>query len=185
MINKKGLEEILNEYGINLQELLKLNENILEKGEPKKIREILKYLVNILEIEPKNIEKCPSILYFGEINDIKANWDFLKSNKINIDEVETCLHILSTQHKELRKTYEFVEQNYGIEVLDDNTSILRIEVDRIQGIEERFKDILSNKAIVQAAISLKSLLELKKIIEICKENGIMQKELYLKETQKK
>lgn len=92
MIGEDKLKEICNQYGIDYEKLVKNNSNVLRYGEYGEICDILNYLRNELDIAPKNIEKCPSILCFGS-NNIKVNWEFLKNSKIVISNIETCLHV--------------------------------------------------------------------------------------------
>ena len=76
MIGEDKLKEICNQYGIDYEKLVKNNSNVLRYGEYGEICDILNYLRNELDIAPKNIEKCPSILCFGS-NNIKKNWEIV------------------------------------------------------------------------------------------------------------
>ena len=151
MISENMLKKICEEYGINAEKLISNNSNILEYGEISGIYEVLNFLKTILDIDGKNIEKCPSILYFGPEN-IRRNWNFLKENNIRTSNVESCLHILSTEPIELEKTYKYIELNYGERYLNANTSILRVKTDKIIELEERLMNA-KKKTILQAAIS--------------------------------
>ena len=42
---------------------------------------------------------------------IEKNVNFLKSRRIRFSNIETCLHVLSTDSKQLSDTYEYVEHN--------------------------------------------------------------------------
>ena len=125
-----------------------------------------------MKVTPNNIEKCPSILYL-KIEAIKENWKFLNEKKINTRDVETCLHILSTDPEQLKKTYEYVsaENRYGKKYIEQITTILRVSVERIQEIEEKCQE-LTKENILSAANSRKDVDEIKKIEQVCKENGI-------------
>ena len=172
MVNRKQFEEICNKYGLDSKKLIKNNENVLEKADYNSICYVLDFLRDTLKVIPNNIEKCPSILYL-KIEAIKENWKFLNEKKINTRDVETCLHILSTESEQLKKTYEYVsdENRYGKKYIEQTTSILRVPVERIQEIEERCPE-LTKENILSAAISRKDVDEIKKIEQVCKDNEI-------------
>ena len=172
MINRIQFEEICNKYGLDSKKLIKNNENVLEKADYNSICYVLDFLRDTLKVSPNNIEKCPSILYL-KIEAIKENWNFLNEKKINTRDVATCLHILSTEPEQLKKTYEYVsdENRYGKKYIEQITTILRVPVERIQEIEEKCPE-LTKENILSAAISRKDIDEIKKIIKICKKNKI-------------
>ena len=172
MINRIQFEEICNKYGLDSKKLIKNNENVLEKADYNSICYVLDFLRDTLKVSPNNIEKCPSILYL-KIEAIKENWKFLNEKKINTRDVATCLHILSTEPEQLKKTYEYVsdENRYGKKYIEQITTILRVPVERIQEIEEKCPE-LTKENILSAAISRKDIDEIKKIIKICQKNKI-------------
>ena len=172
MINRIQFEEICNKYGLDSKKLIKNNENVLEKADYSGICYVLDFLRDTLKVSPNNIEKCPSILYL-KIEAIKENWKFLNEKKINTRDVETCLHILSTDPEQLKKTYEYVsdENRYGKKYIEQITSILSVPLERIQEIEEKCSE-LTKENTLSAAISRKDVDEIKKIKQVCKENGI-------------
>ena len=172
MVNRKQFEEICNKYGLDSKKLIKNNENVLEKADYNSICYVLDFLRDTLKVSSNNIEKCPSILYL-KIEAIKENWKFLNEKKINTRDVETCLHILSTDPEQLKKTYEYVsdENRYGKKYIEQITSILRVQVERIQEIEEKCSE-LTKENTLSAAISRKDVDEIKKIEQVCQENGI-------------
>ena len=79
----------------------------------------LNYLINELEVGTYNIEKCPSIMYLN-VEAIKENVIFLQTKGIKFYNVETCLHVLSTNPYDLKETYKYVLENYGIDSCRDN-----------------------------------------------------------------
>ncbi len=172
MVNRKQLEEICNKYGLDSKKLIKNNENVLEKADYNSICYVLDFLRDTLKVTPNNIEKCPSILYL-KIEAIKENYNFLKEKEINMKDVETCLHILSTEPSQLKRTYEYVsdEKRYGKKYIEQISSILRVPVERIQEIEEKCQE-LTKENILSAANSRKDVDEIKKIEQVCKENAI-------------
>ena len=93
----------------------------------------------------------------------------MNCQKINILDVETCLHVLTSEPLELRKTYDYILNNYGIKYLNSITSILIVPVDRIKEIE---KLNLSKDVTLSAGISRFLLEEIEKIIKVCRENNI-------------
>ena len=136
MIEAYTLESLLKKYGIDATKVINKNNNILEYGEYQDIDKTLNYLVKELHINARNIEKCPSIMYKA-VNNIKENYEFLITTKINTGNIETTLHILNTNPKNLKETYNYVLNNYGIEYINRIRSILSTSIDRIKQIEGR------------------------------------------------
>ena len=168
MIEVYELESLLKKYGIDASKVVSKNDTILERGEYQDIDRTLNYLINELGINPRNIEKCPSIMYFG-VDNIRGNYEFLIKQGVNISSIETALHILNTEPNILKETYYYVLDNYGKEYINRATSILRVPVSRIIAIEK----ILSDKSlIISVACSRNSIEEIKKIIMVCKKNSI-------------
>ena len=172
MVNRKQLEEICNKYGLDSKKLIKNNENVLEKADYNSICYVLDFLRDTLKVTPNNIEKCPSILYL-KIEAIKENYNFLKEKEINMKAVEICLHILSTEPSQLKRTYEYVsdEKRYGKKYIEQISSILRVPVERIQEIEEKCPE-LTRENILSAAISRKGVDEIKEIVRVCQKNEV-------------
>ena len=168
MIEAYTLESLLKKYGIDTTKVINKNNNILEYGEYQDIDKTLNYLVKELHISARNIEKCPSIMYKA-VNNIKENYEFLITTKINTGNIETTLHILNTNPKNLKETYNYVLNNYGIEYINRTTSILRTSIDRIKQLEEIFND---KSLVISAAISRNSMDEIKRIIKVCNKNNI-------------
>ena len=170
MIEERKLAEICEKYKMDCEELIKTNPNILIYGNEQDIVYVLNFLKEELNIDSKNIEKCPSILYFA-IENIKHNYKFLKDKEIRNYDVETCLHILSTEPRDLEVTYNYILKNYGVDYLSQITSILSVKDDRIIDIETNCKE-LEKMQVLQAAVSRRSIEEIKQIVEVCKANGI-------------
>ena len=168
MIGTYDLYELLKEYGIDGKKVVKNNANILDKGLYDGIKKTLDYLVNELNIIAPYIEKCPSVMYMN-VNAVRHNYEFLKQTNITISNVESCLHVLSSEPIELVKTYKYVLENYGLSYINKITSILSAPVDKIKEIE---KLNLSKEVIISAAISRATAEEIKKIIEVCRKNNI-------------
>ena len=151
MIGEITLEALCNQYGIDSSKVIRNNQNVLDFGEYLEIKKVLDYLVKELGISAKNIEKCPSILYLN-VSAIKYNYEFLRCHTININNVETCLHVLSTDPQELQKTYSYVLNNYGEKYLNSITSILRVPLERIVQIE-KLLNVYDKNVILSASIS--------------------------------
>ena len=135
MIGQYTLELLCNKYGISAEKLVKKNNNILDYGEYQEIDRTLNYLINELKIAPINIEKCPSILY-RNVEAIKHNVEFLKKMEVHFSNIESCLHVLSTENEELIETYMYVINNYGVNAINRNTSILSVNIDTIMTVEK-------------------------------------------------
>ena len=166
MIEQTDLMKLLESYKIDYKKVM--TDKVLDKGEYFGIKHVLEYLVNEVGINPKNIEKCPSILYLN-VNEVRKNYEFLKQEKINISDVETCLHVLSTDNKDLKETYYYVLENYGLMAINRTTSILSCNKDRIINIE---KYGLSKDVTISASVSRRTIYEIEKIIRICKKYNI-------------
>ena len=168
MIEVYRLDDLLKKYGIDTDKVLGKNDTILDRGEYQDIDRTLNYLVNKLGISPRNIEKCPSIMYYA-VDNIRENYEFLIKAKVNISSIETALHILNVDPKALKETYYYICNNYGKEYINRITSILRASVSRIIAIEK----ILSDKSlIISAARSCRSIDVIEEIIIVCKENNV-------------
>ena len=168
MIESYDLEKLLKSYELDANKFLIKNDNILTYGEYQNIKYVLEYLLNECKISPRNIEKCPSILYFAPQN-IKENYEFLKNSEVSLNNIDTTLHILSTDPKDLKDTYNYILDNYGVTYLNQITSILNVNVNRIKKIENIIKD---KNLVMSASISRLSVEEIEKVVKVCKANNI-------------
>ena len=166
MIREYNLEILCNKYNLSKDKIITKNNNILIYGEYVDIDNTLNYLINNLHIDSRNIEKCPSILY-RNVNEIKDNILFLKSKNISFTNIETCLHVLSSEQSQLKLTYEYIENNYGYIFMNKNTSVLSVPVSIIKEVEKfNLKDKTWNISI---AVAIKwgstTIEEIQKIIQ--------------------
>ena len=143
MIGEYTLLVLCQKYGVDAAKIVKKNKNVLSKGEYFDIDKTLDYLINKLNISTANIEKCPSILY-RNVDSIQSNISFLKEHGINFNNVESCLHVLSSESNELVNTYNYVKNNYGLSSINRNTSILSVPTNIIKDVESL--NIKINKA---------------------------------------
>ena len=135
MIGEYLLEILCDKYKVSKEKIVNKNNNILSYGEFSEIDKTLNYLINTLKVNPRNIEKCPSILY-RNTDEIQKNIVFLKEKTILFSNIETCLSVLSTDSKQLEETYDYVLKNYGIAAINKNTTILSCPIDIIIDIEK-------------------------------------------------
>ena len=135
MIDEYSLKLLCDKYGVSKENIVNKNNNILSKGEYEDIDKTLDYLINELKVSRANIEKCPSILY-RNVNAIKNNIDFLKQKDVSFSSIESCLHVLSSEPNDLKDTYDYVEENYGKESINKNTSVLICPKDLVITVEE-------------------------------------------------
>ena len=135
MIEEYSLKLLCDKYGVSKENIVNKNNNILSKGEYEAIDKTLDYLINKLKVSRANIEKCPSILY-RNVNAIKDNIDFLKQKNVSFSSIESCLHVLSSEPNDLKDTYDYVEENYGKESINKNTSVLSCNKDLVIAVEE-------------------------------------------------
>lgn len=152
MIGTYTLTMLCEKYGVDTNKVVNKNNNILEYGEYNKIDYTLNYLINELGINPKNIEKCPSILY-RNVEQIKENISFIKFENISFSNIETCLHVFSTDSNELQNTYNYVLKNYGILAIEKVTSILSVHVNIILAVESldiKFVNRIGNLSVAVA-----------------------------------
>ncbi len=162
MIEKYKLEELLKKYNININ--VALNEQLLSRGEYQEIDDTLDYLINELHIDRKNIEKCPSVMYYS-VDNIKKNAGFLKKSKVNFDKVEKCLHVLSTDNDELIKTYNYVLTNYGVDIINKTVSVLSIPTSRIIEIENLNIPCIKKKDIISISVGRNEISDIKDILQ--------------------
>ena len=135
MIEEYNLKLLCDKYGVSKENIVNKNNNILSKGEYEDIDKTLDYLINELKVSKANIEKCPSILY-RNVDAIKINIDFLKQKNLSFSTIESCLHVLSSEPDSLKDTYNYVEENYGVESINNNTSVLSCNKDLVIAVEK-------------------------------------------------
>ena len=135
MIEEYSLKLLCDKYGISKENIVNKNNNILSKGEYEDIDKTLDYLINDLKVSRTNIEKCPSILY-RNVDAIKININFLKQKNVSFSSIESCLHVLSSEPDSLKDTYNYVEENYGKEAINKNTSVLSCNKDLVIAVEK-------------------------------------------------
>ena len=168
MIGQYTLMMLCEKYGISSDKLVNKNNNILTYGEYKDIDSTLNYLVNILKISSNNIEKCPSILY-RRVDNIKDNVNFIKNCNIHFSNIESCLHVLSSEPFELKMTYEYVKENYGLDIINRITSILSVPKDIIKNVEKLNIPFINKNGNLSVAVGIKwdstNLEEIQKIIQ--------------------
>ena len=146
MVGEYTLKILCDKYNISSENVINKNNNILTYGEYLDIDKTLNYLINELKVSKKNIEKCPSILY-RNVDAIKKNIDYLKQQNVSFSSIESCLHILSTEPINLKDTYKYIEENYGIEAINRNTSALSCNKELIIEVEKLELDKEWNLAI--------------------------------------
>ena len=135
MIGEYTLKILCDKYNISSENVINKNNNILTYDEYLDIDKTLNYLINELKVSGENIEKCPSILY-RNVAVIEKNIDYLKQQNVSFSSIESCLHVLSTEPINLKDTYKYIEENYGKEAINKNTSILSCDKDLIIEVEK-------------------------------------------------
>ena len=170
MIERNVLEKLCNEYGIDGNKIINKNYNILAYGNYSDIKMILDYLIKELNINPKSIEKCPSIISFN-VYAVLENCEFLKRTDFNFEYLKNSLHVLNTNPRELKKTYNYLIKKYGEQYFKTLTSILTVTTDRIKEMEKAFPN-LEKEIILIVSLSKLSIKEIEEIISLCKENNL-------------
>ena len=168
MISEYNFEILCHKYNLSKDNFFKKNSSILKQGKFQEIDATLNYLINDLNINVRNIEKCPSILY-RDVKQIKENVNFIKSKSLSFPNIETCLHVFSTESNELKKTYDYVFKNYGHQAIEKITSILSVSVDIISDVESLnigFTNPIGNLAVaVGVEFGSTSINEVSKILQ--------------------
>ena len=168
MISEYNFEILCHKYNLSKDNFFKKNSSILKQGKFQEIDATLNYLINDLNINVRNIEKCPSILYRDD-KQIKENVNFIKSKSLSFPNIETCLHVFSTESNELKKTYDYVFKNYGHQAIEKITSILSVSVDIISDVESLnigFTNPIGNLAVaVGVEFGSTSINEVSKILQ--------------------
>ncbi len=149
MIEEYNLKLLCDKYGVSSESIVNKNNNILSKGEYEGIDKTLDYLINELKVSKKNIEKCPSILY-RNVAAIKDNINFLNQKNVSFSTIESCLHVLSSESNSLKDTYDYVEENYGVESINKNTSVLSCNKDLVIAVEKLGLDKTWNLVIASS-----------------------------------
>ena len=164
MIEEYSLKLLCDKYGVSKENIVNKNNNILTYGEYEDIDKTLDYLINELKVSKANIEKCPSILY-RNVNAIKDNIDFLKQKDVSFSSIESCLHVLSSEPDSLKDTYDYVEENYGKESINKNTSVLSCNKDLVIAVEKLGLDKNWNLVIASCIkFGFKTLEEVENIV---------------------
>ena len=167
MITKDILINTLNKYGIRFEKMVKFDEsNLLDGNTFNRMVGILDYLINEVDIIPSNIEKCPSILS-ANLTDVKNNYNFLSSEDVYMYNVENCLHVLELPSLELKNVYYHILDNYGIDILNKNTSVLSGDMEKLRKIERDYKGILSKEQMLWACNNNFTYEEVNNIISTC------------------
>lgn len=135
------------------------------------MKDVLNFLIDEKSYEPSNIENCPSILYLNPTA-VRDNYDYLMSVGISREKVGKCLHVLSTSTNELKKTYNYVLDNYGDEVFNKNLSILSVNTSRIKELEEHFAGRVSKNTLLSIALTSLRIPEIATILTQCEQEGI-------------
>ena len=134
MIGSYELEKLLSEYGVDANNVVIKNNKVLTYGEYQEIKSVLEFLVRECGISPRNIEKCPSLLY-QNVTCVKQNYGLLKK-RISPEKINMALHVLGTDTEEFKKSLDYVIENYGMDRLNKALSVLRINKKRIEKLEE-------------------------------------------------
>ena len=75
---------------------------------------ITELTVHELQEKIKNKELTITEINEAYVKQIKENINFIKSKSLSFPNIEICLHVLSEESYELKKTYDYVFKNYGL-----------------------------------------------------------------------
>ena len=116
MMNELVLEKLLNRYGIDGETFVKNNPKVVSRCKYDDVVSALDFLIDELSVSPRNILKTPSVLYYG-VNNLRENYKYLIDNGFKPFEIIRTLHILNTDSNELKRTFEYLRENYGIKLV--------------------------------------------------------------------
>lgn len=171
ILEEISVSKLLSDYGINYSAFDSEQKDAIDKqGDVQIMTKALEFLVNVVGVSPKRIEKCPSVLYLNPAC-LKSNYEELVNKGINREKIIGCLHILSSEPGIISDTFDYISDNYGVETFNKNVSILGVSVQRIKEME-RFQGRMSKNAILSAAITTLRPAEVSTILGICEEYGI-------------
>ena len=165
-MNEYDVVKLLKKYGVDYYKMSEESQEFLLYKDLTNMENILIYLVNDKKVNPRSIEKSPSI-FSVSVETIKENYTFLENEDIYLSNVNNCLHILETNPNKLSETYNYILNHYGLKYLNKTTYILRIPVEKIQTVEKNFSNILSKDLILSASASKYDIYDLTKIINTC------------------
>lgn len=168
MIELNSLKEIFEKYGISYEKVISKCESILEYDKYDEMENVIKYLLEDLNVGVKNIEKSPSVLC-SDVLTLKSNVEFLSRTDVIFSNVANCLSVLSVDPLKFRETYDYIRDNYGVSYINKTNSILGVDAERIKQIE---KFGLSKEATLSAAIYGFSLSSIERVIKTCHENNV-------------
>ena len=171
MITIERLKCVLDEFEVDTESLLENGERVLERGYESRIRKLLMFLRRELHVPAYSIEKCPSILY-RNTKDIIDNYDYLISKGFTSNDIETSLHILTTNRTKLILTTEHAIPVYGVERLRRIPSVLTCDRERFEEFETCFLGKLDKELILSAIKTRKSVNEINRIVTYCEKNSI-------------
>ena len=167
MIDILELNTLLENYNLNYSDNIK--ELICKNNTYEQLKSVLDYLINDLSIEPSVIKKYP-ILLWANINTIKTNYNFLSDKRVS--NTEDFLFVLGIESKKLEDTYNYVLNNYGKDIIDNNPLILGVSKEEIEEYEKVLDNVLSKEQIIIACTSKNSIEDILKIVDICTKKKI-------------
>lgn len=173
MVNSNELIELLNEYEIDGEKLIKNNPNVLAYAKKDNVKKILDFLKEI-GIKPKNIEKCPSILYMRDERDLRKTWNYLMNEtSLKKMDVDNVLFILNSDFETLKKIYNYIVENFGIDFLTKAPGVLtRTSLEDIMDIVNSFKKCGCMQDLTAGILARANPLDVEEIIKLCKDNNI-------------
>lgn len=170
MIKNKILIELLNKYEIDGEKLIKNNQNILEYGDYEEIKKILNYLINEIKCTSQAIEKCPSILYLTTKENIKDNYEYLITTKIDNNKIKNTLDCLNTNLLDLKYNYEYLIRKIGEERLNKSLSCLKIKSIKLVNICKCFENKYGNQKLKECIYGISKMCsntdEIEKILNL-------------------
>ncbi len=162
MIDDLELRKLLKDNNLTFSR--EVRNNLKKEANLDEVVEILAILKK-LNISSNIIEKYPKILYVKS-DDIRANYKLLKDNNLYNYTQEELIQILLCDSETLKTNFEYLSSKYGIDEINNNILVLKVEPQRIKSIE-KYSQILNPEILMSAMTSNHTEEEIYDIILTC------------------
>lgn len=134
MLEEYTLKSLCDKYNISPEYIVDFTGAKLTQREYKNIDKTLNYLISELKIGKEDIEACPSIVC-RNADMIESNLAFLNKHNLSFPSIRACLYVLSAKSIDLKETYEYVSEIYGVETIKEIPTILGCNKSLIKAVE--------------------------------------------------
>ena len=167
----QDLEKLIIKYGININFLYSLKEDQIECLELDEVDKILNFLIQN-KVSIKTIEKCPSIL-LGNFNNVKNNYEYLIKENFNKSKLNSCIHILIENNKELIEKVRYLKDNYEESLINKKLSVLSKDINYIKYQENILRKYNVNDDLLLSIImDANSSIDYDQIFKLCEKYNV-------------